>query len=394
MRFCTIVLVFCFLCGPPAKGQIERTGVPVRVIDPDAAAASPDLTVTTINLPANSLAWDSKYQRLYLSLPSAAGANGNAVQVVEPTTGELGVNVFAGSEPNLLSVSPNSSYLYVGLDGASVVQRLTLPSLGTDIQIALGNNSAFGPYFASDLQASPAADETVAMVKSVAGISPAEEGGVVIYDNGVARPDVLCGFSGIGCTEGTNGDLFDSIQWNSDASLMFAANNEDTGFDFYTIPVTATGFGKITDYPGLAGGFGNAIHFDPVTQYVYDDNGSVIDPAAGTLVGTFDASGLMVPDGSLGKAFFLGQNSSDVGSGTYTVTAFDIHRMTPIATATVSNVIGSPTHFIRWGTNGLAFTSANIGTSGGAVYILSGSFVASSPPPVNHRWTRRPHKPR
>ncbi len=394
MRFCTLVLICCSLCGPPAKGQIESTAVPVRVLGPDAAAASPDLTMITVNLAANSVAWDPKYERLYLSLPSAVGANGNAVQVVEPATGALGANVFAGSEPNLLSVSPNSRYLYVGLDGASVVQMLTLPYLGTDIQIALGSNSIFGPYFAYDLQASPAADETVAVVRSVAGVSPAEEGGVVIYDNGVARPDALCGFGG-GCSGEGDADLFDSIQWNSDASLMFAANNEDTGFDFYTIPVTAAGFGTLTDYPGLAGGFGNAIHYDPVTQYVYDDNGSVIDPSSGTLVGTFDASGLMVPDGSLGRAFFIGQNSSDVGSGTYTVTAFDIHRMTPIATATVSNVIGSPTHFIRWGSNGLAFTSANIGTSGGAVYILSGSFVASaSEPPVDHRWPRRPHKPR
>ena len=43
----------------------------------------------------------------------------------------------------------------------------------------------------------------------------------------------------------------------------FAVNNEDTGFDFYTVPVSSSGFGLAKDYGGLAGGFGSNIHFDP-----------------------------------------------------------------------------------------------------------------------------------
>jgi len=85
----------------------------------------------------------------------------------------------------------------------------------------------------------------------------------------------------------------------------------------------------------------------------------------------------MVPDGSLGTAFVLGQDLSGSGSGAYMVTSFDMQRFTPIATATIPNVVGVPRHFIRWGSNGLAFTTANdvTGTQGSAVYILSGSFV-------------------
>jgi uncharacterized protein (TIGR03437 family) len=323
---------------------------------------------------------DPKYQTIYLSLPSLDGANGNAVQVYDPATGQLGANVFAGSEPDLLAVSATSQFLYVSLDGASIVQRLTLPILGQDIKIALGADSFFGSYIAADLQASPVADETVAVVLNTPSVDPAEEGGVKIFDDATARPNSLCGFSGGGCTNFSNGDLFDSIQWNTDASMMFAANSEDTGFDFYTIPVTASGFGKVTDYGGLAGGFGSAIHFDRVTGYVCDDDGTIIDPTSGARIGTFDASGLMVPDGSLGKAFFLSQG---FGSSTATLTSFDMQRFTPIATATLSNIIGSPTHLIRWGLNGLAFTTTN-NTGGtataGAVYILRGSFVASGGP--------------
>lgn len=263
----------------------------------------------------------------------------------------------------------------------SNVQRMTLPNLGTDIKIALGADSFDGPYYAMDLQAAPnGADGTVAVVRGTPDVDPEEEGGVVIYDDGIARSVALCGFIEIGCT-GNGGNLFDSIQWNSIGTEMFAANNEDTGFDFYTVPVTSSGFGTVTDYGGAAGGFGQNIHYDAVTGYVYDNNGSIIDPSDGSKVGTFAASGLIVPDGANGKAYFLGQQSSGFGGSTYTIESFDINKFIPLTTVTITNVVGTPTHFIRWGTNGLAFTTVNNtyqGTETGAVYILSGSIVSDS----------------
>ena len=283
MRSLFAVFASSVLCSSAATGQTNTSSATVTVIDTDSALAtgSANLSVTTVSITANRLAWDPRFQKIYLSLPSAAGSNGNAVQVLDPVTGGLGANVFAGSEPNLLAVSSTSKYLYVGLNGSSTVQRLTLPTLETDVKIVLGNDSFFGPFFASDLQASPASDATVAVVRSVQNTSPAEEGGVVIYDDASARPNALCGFAEGACTGNTLRGLFNSIQWNADASMMFAANNEDTGFDFYTLPVTVSGFEGGTDYGALAGGFGAAIHFDRVTKYVYDDNDRSLTPSPG-----------------------------------------------------------------------------------------------------------------
>jgi hypothetical protein len=345
-----------------------------------AVSNSSALNVTTVNVNANSLAWDPVVQQIYLTLPSTVGASGNAVQVLNPVTGAPGANVFAGSEPGLVTVSPNSQYLYVSLGGASFVQRFTLPGLGTDIKIPLGNGGFNGAYFASDIQASPASDRAVAVVRSVTGVSPSEEGGVVVYDDATPRPNVLCGFIQPGCSG--SGALYNSIQWNATGATMYAANNEDTGFDFYTIPVDASGFGKATDYQGLVSGFGSSIHFDKVTGYVFADNGTIIDPVAGAIVGKIAASGLMVPDGAFGTAFFLSSSNGN----SVVVQAFDMRRFTPLGSVTLSNVAGSPTHLIRWGANGLAFTTRSTSgvTSGaGPVYVLSGPFVgpAATPPP-------------
>ncbi len=208
---------------------------------------------------------------------------------------------------------------------------------------------------------------------------------MLIYDDKVQRPNVLCGWIQIpACSSPSQGaNLYDSIQWNTDATGMYIANNEDTAFDFYTVPITSSGFGTVTDYPGLVQGFFGLIHFDSTTNRVYDDNGVVIDPTVGSVVGTFSASGLMVPDGKLGTAFFLGQTQNNLGSTTYTIESFDLHKFTPIATLNITNVVGTPTHLIRWGANGLAFITINQNPSGsaplGTVYIINGTFVGTPP---------------
>jgi len=93
----------------------------------------------------------------------------------------------------------------------------------------------------------------------------------------------------------------------------------------------------------------------------------------------------MVPDGTVGKAFFLGQSTNSFGSGTYTLQSFDLQTFTPIDTLTIPAVVGTPTRLIRWGTNGLTFTtvldtfgSTGEMATGGAVYLISGAFVTET----------------
>lgn len=366
----------------PTPGGGTSTGAAFKVNSNSSTSGE-----TVVDVAANDLAWDPVNQVIYLSLPSSDGANGNSVEVLDPTTGNLGTSVFAGSEPDLLAVSKTSQYLYVSLDGSSSLQRFKLPGLTPDIDLSFGPANFFGSYVAMDVEASPAADGTVAFVLGNLGVSPEEEGGVLIYDDSTERANSLCGFNGGFGSAGTscsssNGNLFDSIQWSPAADEMYLLNNEDTGFDFYEAPVTASGFGSVTDYGALAGGFGDQLHYDDTTNMLYTDYGVVIDPATGEKAGTIDASGLAVPDGANGIIFYLGQTLTGGSANTYTIESFDIHHLTPIATLDVHNVTGLPTHFIRWGSNGLAFTTEPGGVNGGGgqVYIVSGSFVTNTTP--------------
>jgi hypothetical protein len=342
---------------------------------------SPAPPFTVVSVPANDLVWDRVHQVIYLALPSD-GTNANSIQVLNPYTAALGQASYVGVGPDMLSVSANAKYLYAGLSGSPSVQRMTLPSLALDINIPLGAEEYSNiPFYAEDLQASPVQDGTVAVIRAIPASTPEEDGGVVLYDDGVARQTSICGFGLTGPNCSYAYEVWDSIQWKQDGTEMFAANLSDTGFDFYTAPVTANGFGTVTDYPYTFNTFGTKIHYDATTGYVYDEDGIVVNPQNGTIVGTFAANGLMVPDGTIGRAFFLVQ-VNEASYSNYTLESFDINTLEPISSLVITGVIGTPSRLIRWGSNGLAFTASTYDystkTTTGAVYLVSGSFVTGS----------------
>ncbi len=310
---------------------------------------------------SNDIVNDPVNNVLYLSVPGAAPTNGNTISVISLATAQITSSPFAGSNPDALAISDDSAYLYVGLDGSAQVQRFTLPSLSTDIAYSLGRDSFFGPYFALDLQVAPGAPHTTAVSLGIMDVSPQAQGGVVIFDDSTARATKLPGFGGVG------GGLFDSLQWGSDDTALYASNYEDSGFDFYILSVSPTGVVLDTDLSGDIGGYFKRIHFDPGTKLIYDDFGDVVD-TSGNPVGSYspDNEGVMVPDSTLGKTFFVSESSGNMGE----IQAFDQKKFTSLGNIMISNVLANPIHIVRWGNNGLAFITFH-----GAVYLVGGNFV-------------------
>jgi hypothetical protein len=211
-----------------------------------------------------------------------------------------------------------------------------------------------------DLQVAPATPHTTAVTLGLPNSIPAAIGGIAIYDDATARPTKVPGF-------GPTSHVFDSLRWGIDATTLFAANNEDTGGDFYTLSVNSTGAVLDNDYFEEFTQFGIRIHFDPGTSLVYSDDGIVVDPSTGLRVGNFEASGLMVPDSTIDAAFFLGRSPN------LTIESFELAHFASTGSIILPNVNGNPLNLIRWGQNGLAFN-----TDAGQVYLIAGTFVAQA----------------
>ncbi len=92
------------------------------------------------------------------------------------------------------------------------------------------------PGTRSDLQPAPGAPSTIAVTLGTNDETP-DDGPLAIYDNGVKRPTQLNGFDGTP----TDGNSYDSLQWGADTSTLFAADDSDTGLDFYTLAVNSSG---------------------------------------------------------------------------------------------------------------------------------------------------------
>jgi len=315
-----------------------------------------------VNQATKDIVYDAVNHKLYLSVTGTAATNPNTISVLDPATATITSATPAGSNPDALAISDDTQFLYTGLDGANKVQRFVLPGVTTDISYPLGTAPfGGGPYYALDLQVAPGLPHTTAVSLAVSGSSPAAQGGITIFDDATARPTTAKGFG----PGGGGAVLYDSLQWGSDATALFAANYESTGFDFYTLSVNASGVTLVKDYPSTFTSFINAIHFDAGTKLIYSNDGKVVDPATGSLVGTFGVAGPMVPDSALNMAFFI----TGVGPST-TIHSFNLTTQALIGSITISGATGNPQKLIRWGQNGLAFI-----TNGGQVFLIGGNFV-------------------
>jgi trimeric autotransporter adhesin len=327
--------------------------------------------LTVVSLKGNDLAWDPYQQKIYVSVPSISPVNPNTVTVLDPFTGELTGSQYVGSEPDRLALSDDGQLLYVALRGASSVERLTLPDLSQDLSMAMGRDPTYGPYYASDLRVAPGSPRTLAVSLATQG-SSSSGGGIVIYDDATPRPTQIGGGTG-------SWYRYDSLQWGTTASDLYASN-ASYAYDLYTFSVDGSGIVLRNTYRNAFSSYGIGMRFDAGTGLLYAEDGRAVDPETGLLAGTFPVSGgyytrRMVPDSTLGSAFFV---SGDSYSGVHaTLNAYDLMHYYPTRSMTLSFAGAPPRRLIRWGVDGLAYLTPE------CVVLFRGPFVLPVSPTSN-----------
>ena len=79
--------------------------------------------IRRIPLAVNDLVYSSSTGKLYASVPSTAGSNGNSIATIDPSTGIVSNATFIGSEPTKLALSDDGHSLYASLNGAGAIRR-------------------------------------------------------------------------------------------------------------------------------------------------------------------------------------------------------------------------------------------------------------------------------
>jgi hypothetical protein len=319
--------------------------------------------VNKVNLPANDLVIDAATETLYASVPSTAGGTtGNSITSVDPKTGAIGASTFIGSEPGKLAISDDGQVLYVNLDGAKVVRRFDTATRTPGVQFNIGADKP------TDMEVVPGSPQSLAVARgSTSGFGSSV---VAVYDNGVQRPNT------------SNGSIFfiGSIEFGATPSTLYGYNNS-SGAELAKFELDASGVKPVTTMNNLlTGSGGGGIEF--AGGRLYSSGGRVIDPEAKTLLGRFHTGGtVFLVDQTLGRAFYLSSGSSGSGSGAV-LTAYDINTFLPLGSVTLPGVLGTPTGLVRWGTNGLAFTTFpnifNSPNSTSQIYLVRSALVSDA----------------
>lgn len=348
--------------------------------------ASGSTQVIPLNLCGLSMAWDAGTQLLYVGTAAYDGAYPNAVVAVDGN-GTIAKSQTVEPNPIFLSDAANGEFLYVAYSGSTNLTQLALPGLNTTASGVL-NNPQTGPWIAGDMKAAPQNPHTAAVTLIKPGWSPESLGGVVIFDDGVARPNFAPGWTG-----GQKVPAFlDTLAWGStDQELASAPSAWDSGVigPLYELRATPSGVSYAGQGTAIFNQNGGDIHSDFGTGLIYSDDGTVANPSNGVIVGDFRSSGLVAPDSSLNRVFILGQTAAQANSTNFTIQSFNETTFAPVASITLNNLSGSPLELIRWGTSGLAVLTGGgipgfLESGMGMLYLVNDAkFVSNVQPAVS-----------
>jgi uncharacterized repeat protein (TIGR01451 family) len=301
----------------------------------------------TLPLAVNDLLYEPVSQKLYASVGSAAGAQGNSIFVIDPATGRMKGCWLVGSEPRRLAASDDGQYLYVSLTGAGAVGRIRLSDGVLDQRFSLG--SASDVLSAGDIAVRPGHPDTIAAATYY---------GVTMYRNGEALTNFIYNFFD-----------FQVIAFNETGDKLFSFGNVASDFPFSVVDVTDDGLGAVTQFGGLMVGFGETFRYE--AGLVFGTIGIVFDPITkiprGILPGVSRSGGL-APHAAANRAYGM------IVDGTNAlVRAYDITTVRLMGQQSFPAAIDYPEELQRCGEKRLAYHTMS------SVVILRSSLVPSGP---------------
>lgn len=339
-------------------------GVPLKInvqyTVGDTLSGPEGLTVEFIQTHANDIVWSEAHGRIYFSVSGRAPSSANTLGVLNPVTGVIEASTHVGDEPEVVNVSEDGQYIYVGFASASRILRKALPTLGDDLAIPLLDDPVLGAMFANDIQPAPGQATTIAVARRASANFSGTASGVVILDDAVARPSIAGGWMQ---------PALNWLQWGVDNTRLYANTSENSSYAVTNLMVNATG-AHILSSKDDVGGRGRMRFLDGL---LYSDSGGVYDPQNQALLGTFQAPlGVTargtVPDAAHNKLFMVSAHQG------LQLRSFNLATYEPISTVGIAAFLSTsqPTRLIRWGNDGLAFIAED-----GRIVLVHGPFVSA-----------------
>ncbi len=306
--------------------------------------------VFTVPLALNDLVWVSSLGRLVGTCGTNTANWSGALVSINPSDLAVEFKRRLGNNAGRLALSGDERMLYAGVE--SGVNTVALPDFAvTNRFLLLPGTYAAASSYAYDLKVLPGDNRSAAIAaRSGNGVW------ITAFDSGIAR---------------TNTDSFYSasvsLQLGDDPLLLYC-NDYWSGLRRYSVSNSQIQFldADATLFPlytsmDIVWGRG----------WLYSSRGNVADPLRHAQVGAIPgipAGSKVLYDAASARVFYLSPQGN-------LLQAFDGPSLLPVGSRFISGVNGTPDRFLRWGSDGFAFTSTD-----GRLFLFRSSLLATNPP--------------
>ena len=241
----------------------------------------PGVCAVTVPIDGSRMVYDASRDRLYVSVRGAAERYANTITVIDPKAAAITGSIPIGSDPNVLALSDDNSALWVGMDGAFSMRKLTLagaaPVVGPLRVLPgqpIGQASSVTAYAQALIPLSDSPDSVAALV----GFNTASIASLSAFDDGVRRPtSTPFGSSPTYVFKGPPGLFF-----GMEAPTLFL------------LAVSASGITQ-TAFPNLLTSTSGGMFYMQDRVYIGSGVIDVSNRAAPARAGTFPFSGTVAP---------------------------------------------------------------------------------------------------
>ena len=333
---------------PAQPGVLELVGKTTSdALDPDSrnnmlATTNSVLKILTpgsmamLSQVVADLVWNPVNDRLYL-------ASGAQILMLNPVFTQVEFSWPLPGPAGRLALSDDGEWLYAVLNQGSRLVRLS----SRDGQIDLDLTPA---ATISDIAVIPGQPRSFVLSMGAT---------IAVFDNAIPRPQALVDSAGA-----------KYLEFGAETNVVYGNGSALSGGKvFRTLQIDAAGIRDVAwsyNVPYALGDF----KFD--AGYLYANSGDILDPHRGVVAGSFPGAGansLVQPNTALQRVFFL-----TPGGPNWQIRAYLPSPQVLVESTSVTNVQGTPTAFVRWGTDGLAFC-----TSSNQVFLMR-SVVPAGPP--------------
>ena len=327
--------------------QVLAPGHAVRICTVEYPGQSDPFTVIppafyAVAQPVADAAWHSASSTLLASVPATGGVYSNCLVAIDTATGLVTNSYPVGFNPGTIEMSPDGNYLYVALSNATLLQRFDMNTRQAGIMFSLGTNS--NPVrIEYDFCIPPGMTDSVVVEARDSGNGSVSRAGIFRYDSGV--PTLLPNFY----NGGSSGWMLTSLSNGSDVALSpnLVRGSAATG----AILATATNFaGTMTTFLG-------GQLFDNC-GYFYETNSMGMLGNYPNVLDQINYTSLPQLNPDMRRVFYL-SGYANYGTTFYNLKVYDRDFRQELLQLAVPGTPGSPSRFVRCGTNALVYVAGN-----------------------------------